>query len=102
MFTPVSEYDFRASFIIHDRKDQFSFKALEALFSYITELEDDLGEQIQLDIEALCCEWTEYKSAIEAIEDYGTDEFENENDAIEWFQDRTQVIKFDGGILISF
>jgi NAD(P)-dependent dehydrogenase (short-subunit alcohol dehydrogenase family) len=42
-----------------DRKDQFSYEGLELIFDYIEEYEQETGEQIELDVIALCCEWSE-------------------------------------------
>ena len=97
------------------REDNFSSEALEALFNYLEEYEQDTGEEIELDVIGLCCEFTEYENAIMAAEDYGfTTELEaedyedvesyedaKEEEALEWLQDRTEVINFDGGLIIQ-
>jgi hypothetical protein len=76
-----------------ERKDQFSRAALCALYGYLDELSDDIGEDIELDVVGLCCEWSEYKD-IEAVkEDY---EIEGLSD----LQDSTTVVEFDGGLLV--
>ena len=41
------------------RAEQFSYDALTCLFDYLTELETDLGEEIELDVIGLCCEFSE-------------------------------------------
>jgi len=75
------------------RPDNFSYEGLSALFDHIEELESDIGEEIELDVIALCCDYSEesYKDIansydipldsyssqeeeIEAILDYLTDE----------------------------
>jgi len=43
----------------HDRKDQFSYEAKRALFDYLESRADDMGEPIELDVIALCCEYNE-------------------------------------------
>ena len=97
------------------RENQFSREALEALFNYLEEYEQDTGEDLELDVVALCCDFTEYESAITAAEDYGfTSELEaedynspedfeeaKESDAREWLEDRTIVIDFDSGLIIQ-
>jgi len=92
------------------RPDNFSRPALVALFDYLDQLEQDLGEEQELDVIALCCEWTEYRDAIEAAEAYGWEapeipEGEERDDtsdrkALEYLQDNTHVVEFDGGILV--
>jgi hypothetical protein len=59
MKTTVSRYDFERAFVDADRKDNFSYEALGLLFDYFEELEADLGEEIELDVIAICCEYSE-------------------------------------------
>lgn len=92
------------------RPDNFSKPALIALFEYLCALERDLGEETEFDHLALCCEWTEYADPIEAAEAYGWEapeipEGEERDDtsdrkALEFLQDNTHVIDFDGGVLV--
>lgn len=91
------------------RPDNFSYAGLCALFEYIEDQERDLGEEYELGVIALCCEFSEYESAIIAAEYMGgdfvwgdaSDVEERENEALEYLQDRTQVLEFDGGIIIQ-
>ena len=97
------------------REDQFSSEALEALFEYIENYEEDTGIRVELDVVGLCCEFTEYENASTAAEDYGfTSELEaeeynspedfeeaREDEAREWLEDRTTVIIFDSGLIIK-
>ena len=53
-----------------DRKDQFSYQGKRSLFEYLEYYEEDTGEQIELDIVALCCEFTEYDSLEEFHKNY--------------------------------
>lgn len=41
-----------------DRYDQFGYEALRILFDYLEAYEDDTGEQIELDVIALCCDYS--------------------------------------------
>ena len=54
----VNSYDFIEAFRTMGRYDQFGYKALEILFSYLEELESDTGEEIELDVIALCCDYS--------------------------------------------
>jgi hypothetical protein len=92
------------------RPNQFSRPALVALFEHLEELERDLGEETELDVIALCCDWSEYKDPVEAAEAYGWEapeipEGEERDDtsdrkALEFLQDQTHVVEFDGGVLV--
>tara|TARA_R100000008_G_scaffold82978_1_gene67846 strand:+ start:1656 stop:2033 length:378 start_codon:yes stop_codon:yes gene_type:complete len=51
------------------RKDNFSYGGLRLLFQHLDALSDDIGEHIEFDPIALCCEFSEY-SLEEFNEDY--------------------------------
>lgn len=55
----VSLYDFRDAFRRMDRMDQFTYEGLEVLFDYLEEYEESTGEEIELDVIALCCDYAE-------------------------------------------
>jgi len=105
----VSFCDFTDRFHSHDRQDQFSYEGKRALFDYLEELENDCDCEIELDIIALCCEYTEYESAVDCINDAGydfapcddVDEHDQEEDCLDYLRNNTQVIEFDGGIIIQ-
>lgn len=52
-------HDFRDAFHQMDRGNQFSYAGLAVLFDYLEEYEDATGEQIELDVVALCCDYSE-------------------------------------------
>lgn len=47
------------AFKAHARSEQFSYEGFKALFEHIEELEQDTGEQLELDVIALCCDYSE-------------------------------------------
>jgi len=51
-------------------KENFSYDGLKTLFQYLDNLSDDIGEHIEFDPIALCCEFSEY-SLEEFNNDYG-------------------------------
>ena len=53
------------------RGDQFSYDALESLFDFYDEIED-----FELDVIAICCEWTEYENEKEALEAYNAEDLD--------------------------
>jgi len=72
MIQTIQLSDFRSSFYNMGRKDQFSYEGLGLIFEYIEDYERDNGEQVELDVIALCCEWNEL-SAEDVIDQYSTD-----------------------------
>ena len=85
----VSIYDFERAFKRCEREN-FSYDGLKALFEYLEEFEDGTGEEVELDVIALCCEYAEYDSLNEYNDDYGT-----KYDEIDLIQDDTTLIKID-------
>jgi hypothetical protein len=55
----ISLSNFRDAFQRANRGNQFSYEALELIFDYIEEYEESTGEEIELDVIGLCCEWAE-------------------------------------------
>lgn len=97
-------------------QDKYSFEGKEALYEYLDNLSDETGEDIDFDPIALCCEYTEYPTAWDAMEQYQPEDMpvegeegddlveiqaKNEAKALEWLQERTQVIEFENGIIIQ-
>lgn len=86
----INKYQFIDAFKQSDRKDQFSYDGLVSLFEYLEEYEDSVGEQIEFDMIALCCEYTEYDNLEEFQNDYGKD-YESFDD----IENSTTVIYYD-------
>jgi hypothetical protein len=103
----VTEYHFLDAFRQSDTyKNNFSYYGLKALYEYLEQLSEDIGEDIELDVAAICCDYSEFDTALEAARaysDYMFDHYENqasaeynEAKALEWLQDNTQVIEVEG------
>ena len=69
----INLYQFERAFVDMNRKDQFTYDGKRALFEHLEEYEDCTGEEIELDVIALCCEYSEYDSALEYAKDYPFD-----------------------------
>ena len=50
---------FCEAFRAYDRQDQFTYDGLTVLFDWLEEYEDSTGEEVELDVIALCCEYSE-------------------------------------------
>ena len=90
------------------RDKQFSYEGKKALFDYLEEYEDSTGDKIELDIIALCCEYSEYDNLSDYIKDYNTDvdkeEFTDDKDfdveeydkaVFEEIEQKTTLIKIE-------
>jgi hypothetical protein len=60
------------------RPNNFSYEGLGLLFDYLTELENDTGEDMELDVIALCCNFSE-DSLSNIVDSYSID-LEGEDD----------------------
>jgi len=103
MKTIVSEFQFVDSFRACGRETQFTVPARRALFDHFEQVEEDSDTELTLDPIGICCEWAEYPSALVAAQAYGyEDEIDGgDESAIEYMRNRTQVVEFDGGLVIQ-
>ena len=87
-----------ADVLLSDEYAGWSYGATQALYQYLDQLSDDIGEDIELDRVALRCEWSEYPNTVEAAGEYGwiadsaEDKDTNETLAREWLEERTTVL----------
>lgn len=66
MFERVTLSRFMQRFEERNRGDNFSYGGLKVLFNYLNDLESDTGEEYELDVIGICCDFSEYES----IKDY--------------------------------
>jgi hypothetical protein len=66
----VYNSDFHDAFIKSGRENQFSYQGRNVLFDWIEQLDADTGEETELDVIALCCEFSE-STTEEILNDYG-------------------------------
>lgn len=88
MKTYISEYSFMRAFK-ECRPDNFSYDGLKVLFEYLEEYEMDIGEELELDVIGLCCDFSESTfEDIAALYNVEIDINENED------EQKQQVIDF--------
>ena len=71
MKTTVSRTDFIDAFK-KLRPDNFSYDGLVALYDYLDDFEEDTDEEIELDVIAFCCDYSEYKDLEEYKQNYSS------------------------------
>jgi len=86
----IGIHQFNKAFEDMNRLTNFSYEGRKALFDYLEQYEQDTGSEVELDVIALCCEYSEYDNLAEFQKDYGK-EYESMKD----IEDATQVIKID-------
>ena len=75
MIIQVTFNTFVDAFANAGRADNFSYLGLQSLLLHLENYEDDTGEQIELDVIALCCEYGEYSDIEEFHADYSIDDY---------------------------
>jgi len=105
-----------------DEYAAWSWNGARALAEYLEQLEEDTGEEMELDRCAIPCDFSEYGS----LEAWASDYFRNHADAVDklcltigmdgsidegsdeiddlirsYIQDHGQLIEFDGGVIVS-
>ena len=73
---------------------QFTYEAKRALFDYLERLEEDMGKEIDFDIIAICCDFTEFEDFEELQGQYPQITTMSE------LEDKTTVIPCDNGHVI--
>ena len=83
----ISLHDFRQAFQ-SIRPDSFSYEGLEALYDFLEEVDPDYD----LDVIALCCDFTEYSSL---------EEFQADYESIDDIAQDTTIITFGDSFIIQ-
>lgn len=65
--------DFREAFRGSQYENNFTWEGLQALFDWFEQYEQDTGTEIELDVVAIACDFTEYESLEEFQGVYGED-----------------------------
>ena len=102
----ITEYQFIEAFRHAGRESQFSVPARRALFAHLEDYEKETCFELELDPLGICCEFAEDSCALEAAKAYGFDEVcgddtDCETEALEWLREHTQVVEFNGGVVIQ-
>lgn len=119
MKTSVTFNQFVDDFMSGQYKNNFSYDGLRALFDYLEQFEEDCGEELNYDVVAIACDFSEYESVEEFLNDYKPDitsfeewceedddrnkncdisknlyyeDEEIQNELKDWINDRTQLI----------
>ena len=87
----ITEDEFIRAFDDYNRSENFTVAARRAMFEYFEEYEEDTGVEIDLDVIAICCEFSEYANEEEVRDYYGLEE----DDEIEDYTHVIPVYTFD-------
>jgi hypothetical protein len=88
----VNFYMFERAFSNSQYCNNFTYDGLKALFEYLEECD---GQEIELDVCALCCDFTEYENLKEFQDNYSED-----YESIQDIEEDTTVIMVDDDAFI--
>ena len=100
MKTTVTFCDFCDAFRNADRNENFSYEGKRALFDYLEEYEESSGDELELDVIAICCDYTEADWQ-EIADDYRIDLSDCDDDdekqavVVEYMENNTTLITVD-------
>jgi len=69
----IDAHAFREAFRMYGRHEQFCDDGLLALFEYLTDLESDTGDEMELDVIGICCDYQRFETVSEYNDAFGTD-----------------------------
>ena len=100
MIDTVNKYDFVDRFRSSDSyANNFSYEGLSALFDYLEDYENDTGVQIEFDLVALCCDFTEYENIQEIKDSYSYSYLDIESlEDLEGYTTVIPVYNLDGSL----
>jgi len=108
--------------LLQDNNAAWSRSGALALAEYLEQYEQDIGEELELDVVAIRCDFTEYASLeewagihfashVDAVNELGLtigdggaleESSEEQDEAIrDFIQENGRLIEFDGGIIVS-
>ena len=86
----IDLHQFRSGFI-NLRPNNFTYTALGSLFEHLEEREDDTGQEIEYDVIAICCDYTEWEDLAEF-----NDHHSLECESLDEVREHTTAIKVYG------
>jgi len=86
------------AFHAYDRYDSYGYEALKVIFEYLEEYEESTGEEIELDVISICCDFT-VQGYTGIAQDYQIDLSDADGDAdeeerivLDYLNDNTVVL----------
>ena len=70
MYQTLTKSEFMDAFRSYNRFENFGYDGLDVLFDYFEQLEEDQGSRIEIDVIAICCDFTKYDNLAEFQEAY--------------------------------
>ena len=91
----INEYQFKDAFQ-SSRPNNFSYEGLTALYEYLEQYEEETGQEMELDVIGLCCDFTEYEDLEEFQGEYYDNVKGDKYKTLEEIEEETLVIPIEG------
>lgn len=98
----LTTYDI-AHELLQDENAAWTRAGAFALAEHLEQYEEEIGEELELDVVAIRCDFSEHSSLEDWANGYGLDAAheEREDNIRSFIQDNGQLIEFEGGIIVS-
>lgn len=103
----LTKYDI-AHELLQDENAMWTRAGAFALAEHLDQYEEETGEEMELDVVAIRCDFSQYSSLEDWAGDYGLNEDslddaheEREDNIRSFIRDNGQLIEFEGGIIVS-
>jgi len=103
----VNFYDFERAFHAYDRFNNYGYDGLRVIYDYFEEYEESTGEEVELDVIAICCD-VNMMEFDDVISDYGLDDSDCEDDderqelVRDYLNEKTSVLGETGDNILFF
>lgn len=89
----IDEHEFVQAFDDYNRSDNFTIAARRALFDYYEDYSDSTGQPFELDVIAICCDWSELsEDEIRTDYDLSPEELEEQTTVIPVERTKTYLV----------
>jgi len=93
----IDQYEF-TQVLTWDKNSSFSHAGASALYDYLIDFGESIGENIKFDVIAIRSEYTEYKTFDEILKEYS---YHDDIKTVDDLRSYTSVIEFDKGYIIQ-
>ena len=98
--------------LLNDKYAAWSYNGAKALAEYLEQYEEDCGIELELDVVAIRCTYTECEDLLEWARSYflnsqfkelfgDLEEDDLDEEIAQYIEERGQLIEFEGGVIVS-
>jgi hypothetical protein len=108
LITTIDNFDEFYSAMYENRREQFSLGAWEAIYDHLYSISEDMGKDMIVDCIAICCDFVEYRSVENFLNDYTDFSFSDDDltdeeklsEIEDYLNSKTDVIGVDADCIL--